>query len=268
MLVSEFRTREFTSIKRNELVRLADKTAETSGSRTAEYLVMTFSAVSRWHARRHEDYNSPVVPGMTKEFRGKARERILSDDELRAVWKEAERRGDNFGVLIRLLLLTGQRREKIASMRWSDLADSTWTIRTEEREKPNAGTLTLPQVALDIINAQVRMGSNPFVLPARAGAHISAFNRYKAAFDKATGPLPHWTLHDLRRTSRSLMSRAGVRPDIAERVLGHTIKGVEAVYDRHQYSEEKARALQMLARQIETIVKPPTNNVTPIRKAG
>src|SRR5262245_30772343 len=140
-LKREFAGRDFASLKRSELANLADKIAETSGSRTAEYMLMTFSALSRWYALRHEDYNSPVVPGMTKEFRGKARERILSDDEIRAVWKEAERRGDNFGALIRLLLLTAQRREKIAGMRWSDITDSTWTIRTEEREKGNGGVL-------------------------------------------------------------------------------------------------------------------------------
>ena len=74
-----------------------------------------------------------------------------------------------------------------------------------------------------------------------------------------------WTLHDLRRTARSLMSCAGVRPDIAERVLGHAIKGVEGIYDRHSYREEKAHALKALAGLIEKIVNPPATNVTPIR---
>ena len=74
-----------------------------------------------------------------------------------------------------------------------------------------------------------------------------------------------WTLHDLRRTARSLMSRAGVRPDIAERVLGHAIKGVEGVYDRHSYREEKAHALKALANLIENILRPPGKKVVSIR---
>ena len=112
------------------------------------------------------------------------------------------------------------------------------------------------------------MGSNPFVLAARAGSHISAFNRLKATFDRASG-VSDWRLHDLRRTARSLMSRAGVRPDIAERVLGHTIKGVEGVYDRHTYEQEKAYALEALARLVATIVNPPAGtNVTLLRKSN
>ena len=86
-------------------------------------------------------------------------------------------------------------------------------------------------------------------------------SKRKAAFDKRAVISKNWTVHDLRRTARSLMSRAGVRPDIAERVLGHAIKGVEGVYDRHSYREEKAHALKALAALIEKIVNPPTENV-------
>ena len=78
--------------------------------------------------------------------------------------------------------------------------------------------------------------------------------------------LPPWRIHDLRRTARSLMARADVRPDIAERVLGHAIPGVEGVYDRHQYSEQKADALKRLAALIETIINPPTDNVVAMAK--
>ena len=74
-------------------------------------------------------------------------------------------------------------------------------------------------------------------------------------------PIPHWTIHDLRRTARSLMSRAGVRPDIAERALGHAIKGVEGVYDRHAYDAEKAEALKKLAGLIDLILAGPVDNV-------
>ncbi len=77
--------------------------------------------------------------------------------------------------------------------------------------------------------------------------------------------MPPWTLHDLRRTARSLMSRAGVRPDISERVLGHAIPGVQGVYDRHTYDSEKADALKRLSDLISKIVKPPKGNVVPLR---
>ena len=74
-------------------------------------------------------------------------------------------------------------------------------------------------------------------------------------------PVPQWGLHDLRRTARSLLARVGVRPDIAERVLGHSIRGVEGTYDRHSYRDEKAHALRALGALIDTIVNPSANVV-------
>jgi integrase len=91
-------------------------------------------------------------------------------------------------------------------------------------------------------------------------------SKAKVNFDKASG-LDAWTIHDLRRTARSLMSRAGVRPDIAERVLGHVQAGVEGVYDRHTYHDEKADALARLATLIETILNP-ADNVVVLGRAG
>jgi integrase len=93
-------------------------------------------------------------------------------------------------------------------------------------------------------------------------------SKRKAAFDKQAGISKNWTIHDLRRTARSLMSRAGVRPDIAERVLGHSIKGVEGTYDRHSYREEKAHALRVLASLIENIVNPPADNVRRLNRGN
>jgi integrase len=208
-----------------------------------------------------------MAPGMAREFHGQARSRILSDDELQKVWRAAEHRRDRFGALVRLLLLTGQRREKVASMKWSDLDGATWKIPSEEREKGNAGELVLPEAALAIIGLQPRVDGNRYVFAERAGSHLNGFSVYKSELDAASG-VTAWRLHDLRRTARSLMSRAGVRPDIAERVLGHTIKGVEAVYDQHRYIEEKAAALSALARLVESIINPPAGNVTPIRKSA
>jgi integrase len=94
----------------------------------------------------------------------------------------------------------------------------------------------------------------------RGGGHFNGFSEGKKVFD-AKVKIPHWTVHDLRRTARSLMSRAGVRPDIAERALGHAIKGVEGTYDRHSYRDEKADALKRLADLVEKILYPPVGNV-------
>jgi hypothetical protein len=91
--------------------------------------------------------------------------------------------------------------------------------------------------------------------------------RVKRRFDKATGPIPQWQLHDLRRTARSLLSRAGVLPHHAERCLGHIIRGVEGIYDRHSYHAEMLHAYEALASQIERIVNPPAGNVVPFSGA-
>jgi integrase len=157
-------------------------------------------------------------------------------------------------------MLTGQRLGKVASLRWEDVSvDGIWTIPTEDREKGNAGKLPLPEIALNIIKAQPHFAENPYVLAGRGKTHFRGFSKAKAAFD-AKVPIEHWTLHDLRRTARSLMSRAGVLSEHAERVLGHTIKGVEGTYDRHTYTPEKAQALKKLAGLIDTIVNPPADN--------
>ena len=154
-------------------------------------------------------------------------------------------------------------------MRWDDIsADGVWEVQSEQREKGNIGAVKLPAPALDIIKAQPRLAGNAHVFAATVGAGpANGFSRAKRAFDKRCG-VTGWTLHDLRRSARSLLSRAEVRPDIAERVLGHVIPGVAGVYDRHEYDAEKADALLRLAALINTIINPPAGNVRQFRKAA
>ena len=190
------------------------------------------------------------------------------------MWAAAEGSG-TFGAMVRVALLTAQWREKVATLRWADLSsDGEWAIPVEAREKGNAGTLRLPEAALAIIRALPRLGDNPFVFAGRGNGSFSGFSYGKAALDgrikkvreeAMLSPMPQWQFHDLRRTARSLMSRAGVRSDVAERVMGHAIGGVEGVYDRHSYREEKAEALRQLAALVETIVDPPVTNVASLK---
>ena len=223
-----------------------------------------------WHASRHDDYVSPIARNMNRvKAADRARKRVLEDDEMRAVWHACDELS-TFGALVKFALLTAQRKEKIATLRWDDIADGVWAIRTEPREKGNAGRLRLPQVALDIITAQPRIEGNPYVFTAaREVGPFNSFSEWKAQLEaKLPADLAHWTIHDLRRTARSLLSRAGVRPDISERVMGHTIPGVEGVYDRHRYDDEKAHALQALADLIDRILNPPAVNVVPFARGS
>jgi len=279
-VLPEWKDRDFASIRRSDVSKLLDTVEDKSGARQADYVLAVVRKVFNWHATRDDDYVSPIVKGMRRtDAKTGTRDRILSDDEIRTVWRYAEGAG-TFGAMVRLALLTAQRREKIATMRWADVSDvGVWTIPTEAREKGNPGSLRLPAAALAIIRAQSRVEGNPYVFAGRTEGPWNGWSRAKSDLDdailkaareaaakrgddpaKAKG-LPAWTLHDLRRTARSLMSRAGVRPDISERVLGHAIAGVEGVYDRHGYADERADALAKLAGLVELILDPPAGNV-------
>jgi integrase len=269
-MIAAWGERDFATIERDDVTKLLDKIEEKHGTRSANYTLQVFSSMANWHATRSRHYRSPLVKGMR---RGKAtkRDRILNDDELRAVWKVAET-NDIYGALVRLALLTAQRQDKLASMKWSDVKDGVWTIATEAGEKGNAGELELPAEAVAIIEEQRVAGrpttasvESPYIFPAaHGGGYASGWSKMKRAFDAKVKIAP-WAFHDLRRTARSLMSRAGVTSDIAERVMGHAIAGVEGVYDRHQYRDEKADALKRLAQQIMDIVVPPPSNVRKLR---
>jgi integrase len=262
--------RPFLDIRRSDVADLLDEVEDDHGARQADYVLAIVRGIMNWFATRHDDYVPPIVRGMRRTNpKERTRSRTLDDDEIRAVWKAAEADG-TFGALARLLLLTAQRRDKVVSMKWQDIAmDGTWTIRAEAREKGTPGELLLPQAALDIIRAQPHLGENPYVLAGRGNGHINGFSKAKRQLDAKLPPdMPQWQLHDLRRSARSLLSRAGVRPEIAERVLGHTLQGIEAVYDRHRYRAEKADALKRLAALINAIVHPRTADVLPMKRKG
>ncbi|HET7448441.1 MAG TPA: site-specific integrase [Methyloceanibacter sp.] len=248
--------REFESIKRSDVAALMDRVEDNAGPVAADRVLTILSSIFSWYAAWNDDYNSPIVRGMRRSnTKERARDRILSDDEIRLIWSKAE---GTFGDLVRMLLLTGQRRDKVASMKWDDVSvDGVWSVKNGvKREKGTGGELVLPTMALDIIRARPRFASNPYIFPGPSGAsYFRTYDRAKRALDRAIGPLPQWQLHDLRRTARSLMSRAGVRDEHAERVLGHTIGGVEGIYNRHDHFEQKREALKMLAGLIDNILR-------------
>jgi integrase len=268
-ILPAWRDREFIGIKRSDVVKLLDHVEDKHGARTADVVLTVFSAVANWHAARSDDFSPPVIRGMRRQStHAQARARILDDEEIRAIWKATETAG-TFGRIVRLALLTAQRRSKVAQMRWADIAaDGAWTIPKEPREKDSGGVLQLPEAALAIIHAQSRVGSNPHVFPGRGNlGPFKGVDEAKAVLSaKLPANMPGWVMHDLRRTARSLMARAGVRPDVAERVLGHAIVGVAGTYDRHGYRDEKADALARLAALIDSIVNPRSANVVPLTK--
>jgi integrase len=243
----------FESIKRTDIKALLDGIAKKHGKRQADLVLANIASIAHWYATWHDDYISPVIKGMRKGKRV-ARERFLDDSEVRKVWKLAGDEG-TFGAFVRMLLLTAQRRGSVLAMRWDDIDGSTWTIPKEDRAKGNLGAVKLPAPALAIIETQPRIANNEFVFASdRTDGPLAGLGKSKNRFAERCKLASRWTLHDLRRTARSLLSRCDVRIDISERVMGHARPTIEATYDKHSYIDEKSDALAKLANLIAEIV--------------
>lgn len=255
-----WRDREFVSIRRGDVARLLDG-IEARAPVHADHVLAILSKLFNWYMAREENYLSPVVRGMRRTApKDHARSRALTDDEIRVFWAASGEAGA-YGAFLRIALLTAQRRAKVVGMKWSDIDDEgIWTIPAEPREKTNAGSLKLSKLALSIFEELHRWEDCDYVFAGRGKVPINGMSKAKKTLDAAItkaaeAPVANWTVHDLRRTARSLMSRAGVRPDVSERVLGHAIPGVEGVYDRYSYNPEKADALAKLADLVTRIVE-------------
>ncbi|MGA7734151.1 MAG: integrase arm-type DNA-binding domain-containing protein [Pseudolabrys sp.] len=252
-------TVKIDAIRRTDIVRLLDKIEDERGPVMADKTLALLSKVFSWHASRSDEFRSPIVRGMRRSRpKDRARERILTDDEIRLVWHKAS---GTFGSLLRFILLTSARRSEAAQMTWGEIDGAVWTLPALRNKTKVDLVRPLSRMALDQLDGSKTKAQ--FVFPTRNGKPITDFWGYKSDFDKASG-VSGYTIHDLRRTARSLLSRAGVNADVAERCLGHVIGGVRGIYDRHEYFEEKKRAFEALASQIERIVNPQAN-VVPMR---
>jgi integrase len=251
--------RPIAEIRRSEIVRLLDQIEEHSGATMATQALAVIRKVMNWHATRSDDFSSPVVRGMARtKTSEQARDRILTDDEIRKVWATK----GLFGDYVRFLLLTAARRNEASKMTWAEIDGGEWTLPAARNKTGVDLIRPLSAAAKAIIAAQPHQCE--FVWTVNGATPITSFANYKAKIDKASG-IKGWTLHDCRRTARSLMSRAGVPTDHAERCLGHVIGGVRGVYDRHEYHAEKARAFEMLAGEIGRIVEGGSAKVVTMR---
>jgi integrase len=252
--------RPIEAINRSDIVRLLDQIEDERGPTMASSTLGIINRVMNFHASRTDDFRSPIVRGMGRGT-GQARSRTLSDDELRAIWK-ATADYPIFGPLLRFILLTATRRNEAAKMRWGELQGQTWIIPASRYKTNLDHVIPLSGLAQSVLPEP----NGEFVFSGNGHQAIGGYERHKRAIDEASG-VSGWVIHDLRRTARSLLSRAGVASDHAERCLGHVIGGVRGVYDGHEYFEEKARAFEALAAQVERIINPQAN-VVPIGRKG
>ena len=237
----------------------------------ADRVLATLCSLFRSHAREDDGFTSPIVPGMQRDPRPaeeRKRERILSDDELRALWQATEEPTPYNG-LIRMLLLTAQRWAKVVAMQHPTDRGGRRRGRCRGRaaRRELSASVKLPQLALDVIAETPQIGRR-FVFPAAAAAASSTRGGEGEARPSAWRRFPGASRshHDLRRTARSLMARAGVPREHAERVLGHVLPGVEGTYDRHDYAKpRRPTRCEALARMIGDILDPQAaRNVVPL----
>ena len=215
------------------------------------------------------------------------RTRVLTEDELRAIWRAAERIPYPYGPLFRLLVLTGQRKSEVAEALWGefDLHRRLWTIPAE-RMKANAPHIVpLSDDATAIIELLPRFNKGPYLFSTTFGAKpVNGFGKAKTSldnvmlaelrnskFDAAAGAgskLEPFVIHDIRRTMRTGLSALPVPDLVRELVIAHTKPGLHRVYDQYAYLEEKRHALDLWAAQLRTTVKPPAATVINIIRAS
>jgi integrase len=242
--------RSIYDLTRADMAKLFDGIEDSSGpvmaDRTLAYLRKAFN----WQQARDHNFLSPIVKGMARtSTKERARTRTLTDDELRAIWTATAGEGA-FDRLIRFLLLTGARRTEASAMTWSELHGADWTLPGSR----NKTKVDLLRPISEAAQAAMLPRRGKYVFSTDGGkTPVSGYSKAKAKLDRESG-VKDWTPHDLRRTARTLMSRAGINSDHAELCLGHVLSGVRGTYDRHAYHQEKAEAFDKLATLVASIV--------------
>ncbi|HLW89832.1 MAG TPA: tyrosine-type recombinase/integrase [Roseiarcus sp.] len=221
---------------------------------------------------------NPVI-GTNKQTEEQSRDRVLSDDEVAAIWKAC--RDDDYGSIVRLLILTAQRREEVAGMARSEieLDARKWTMPAERTKNRQPHEVPLSDPALGIVKAAIaregREGRELIFGEGESGRSFSGWSAAKIALDRRIGeqtkakPAP-WRLHDIRRTVATRMAELGVLPHVIEAALNHISGhkgGVAGIYNRATYWPEKRQALDLWAAHVEALVAgKAASNVVALRK--
>lgn len=215
---------------------------------------------------------SPVDRLRAKSLIGakKPRQRVLSDLELRSLWAATADEGYPWQPLYKLLILTGQRLSDVADASWSefDLKQRLWTIPPERFKSSVPQVVPLTNEMLAILNEIPRFNSGEFLFSASWGkTPVAGFSKPKQRLDKRMG-VSDWVVHDIRRTVRSHFSALPVEQHVRELTIGHALKGLNKVYDRYEYLDERRRCLELWQRRLTGILNPTPDNVTrlPTRK--
>ncbi len=231
-----------------------------------------------WCSERHW-ITDPPTKNMSRPAHEETRDRILDSGEIRRLWQGCDGLGWPFGPHFKLLLVTGQRRNEVAGMKWDhlDLDNKLWTLPKEVSKAKRQHEVPLSPMAMQILESAPKDGK--YVFSTTGETPISGFSRAKKRCDEliaanqlrkagkikwtdkmlAQNLLPAWRIHDIRRTVASGMAEIGIAPHVIEKVLNHStgqISGVAAVYNRHTYLREKTDALNAWSKALKAIVQP------------
>ena len=243
-VIPRWRGRAIRSVRRRDIMDLIELIADTPFQ--ANRLLAVLSKLFSWLVSRDRLQVSPVT-GVARPHKEPARERVLDDAEIAALWSACNQIGGTAGDYVKILLLTGARRAEIGHMTWAEIDEQQRVLKLPaercKNRKPHA--VPLVDTAWEILAKRPRV--SPFVFSARTGnSPITAFHHVKNHIDAAV-QLPAFRLHDLRRSVASGLQKLGVRIEVIEAALGHTsgsFRGIVGVYQRHDYSTEKRDALQ------------------------
>jgi integrase len=248
----------------------SDKPRGTAmASRTAAYGRAAFA----WAVRRGSVHTNPFKDLPVAKSTG-TRERVLGDEELAEIWRAAGEAPSPYGTIVRLLILTGQRRGEVAGITWSEVSESleTWTLSGQRTKNGVTHTVPLSAPARDLLRTLLpedaveakrvlnqQRAAGALCLPGAVNTPFSGWSKAKRALDKAiaanraaragkaAAQVVPWSVHDLRRTVATGLQRLGVRLEVTEAVLNHisgSRGGIAGVYQRHDWANEKRAALE------------------------
>ncbi len=259
-LVEPFGARPVSSLDRADVVRALDEVLAKGFTIGANRTLANFKTFFRWCVERGLLERSPAdyIRAPAREV---SRERVLTDEELRAVWKASLAHGGAYGRIVRLLILTAQRREEVAALSIDEISflNRSWTLSGSRTKSARLHVVPLSEPALAAICSAPRAGRLLFASQADLAGDrtFSGWTKAKLALDQASG-VAGWRLHDLRRTAATGMARLGVAPPVIERVLNHAMSSagpLAAVYQRYDYAKEKREALEAWANEVLRMVR-------------
>jgi integrase len=247
-LLPVWRGRSIDTIAKRDVVAvldaIADRGAPIQARQTATYIKRFF----KWCRSRDLIASDPIA-AMELPAKAKSRDRVLTNDELVRVWRAAS---GSYGAAVKLLALTGARREEIAQLRWAEIEGSTIRLEGVRTKNGEMHLIHLSAPALEVLNSIRR--TSEFVFTSSSTKRVGSWGRAKAALDEASG-VTGWRIHDLRRTiSTGLNEQLGIEPHIADAVLGHVVKGVSGTYNRAKYEAQKKAALDLWGAHVSALI--------------